>query len=370
VLAEARDAGYLGEVITSAEMHACLDAGWAPNEIVMNGPGKWYGDMSGPRSNDAKPTTALRCLFADSIADLETIVTRITDPEDWLDAEIIGCRFSPVAVTTSRFGMNCKDPQVLMKAAALLNQLPARVKVGVHMHFASSTLGLQQWFGVAQGYIRVAINFEQLLETQLSVMDFGGGWPSHLLDHEETHSYLVKLFTETRAAFPALEAVQFEPGKSITERAGAVLTKVIEIREMERALPDAAPNDDNSDADASDDEDDELDEHGDKKADAKGSQNRAAVVDACISDMGSFPLHVHPLVWQEGSGKANWSSVEQGKDQLWGSICMEFDILGAAFKLPKTAAVGDHVLIAFTGAYDTSMAYDFADGKARDMLVV
>jgi len=322
---------------------------------------------------DVKPTTALRCLFADSIADLETIVARITDPQDWLDAEIIGCRFSPVAVTTSRFGMNCKDPQVLMKAAALLNQLPARVKVGVHMHFASSTLGLQQWFGVAQGYLRVAVNFERLLDCKLAVMDFGGGWPSHLLDHEETHSYLVKLFTETRAAFPTLEAVQFEPGKSITERAGAVLTKVIEIREMERSMPDGAPTaegEGSAGCSEVDDEEDDLDAHGDKKVDKKGSQNRAAVVDACISDMGSMPLHVHPLVWQAGEGQGNWSSVEQGKDQLWGSICMEFDVLGAAFKLPETAAVGDHVLIAFTGAYDTTMAYDFADGKARDMLVV
>ena len=45
-------------------------------------------------------------------------------------------------------------------------------------------------------------------------------------------------------------------------------------------------------------------------------------------------------------------------------------MLGASFQLPERAAVGDHVLIAFTGAYDTTMAYDFADGKARDMLVL
>jgi hypothetical protein len=101
ILAEAKQAGYLGEVITSAEMHACLDAGWAPNEIVMNGPGKWYGDMSGPRSTDVKPVSALRVLFADSLADLTTIIDRINDPEDWLDVEIVGVRFSPVAMIGS-----------------------------------------------------------------------------------------------------------------------------------------------------------------------------------------------------------------------------------------------------------------------------
>jgi diaminopimelate decarboxylase len=371
VLAEAKAAGYLGEVITSTEMHACLDAGWAPNEIVMNGPGKWYGDMSGPRSTDPKPTSALRCLFADSLADLKTIVERIADPADWLDAEIVGVRFSPVAVTGSRFGMNCKDPKVLLAAAELVGQLPARVKVGLHMHFAASTLGVEQWFGVASGYLRVAASFVQLIEQDLSVLDFGGGWPSHLLDHADVHPHLVKLLRSACTTFPTLECVQFEPGKSITERAGAVLTKVIAVREMERKLPDAAPsNDASSSSSSSSGDDGEASDDDDDGEACKGSQNYAAVVDACISDMGSFPLHVHPLLWQHGSGTNTWSALETGKDQMWGSICMEFDVLGASFKLPEKAAVGDHVLIAFTGAYDTSMAYDFADGKARDMLVL
>jgi hypothetical protein len=43
------------------------------------------------------------------------------------------------------------------------------------MHFAASTLGVTQWFGVANGYLRVAVNFVKLLEKDLSVMDFGGG---------------------------------------------------------------------------------------------------------------------------------------------------------------------------------------------------
>jgi diaminopimelate decarboxylase len=79
---------------------------------------------------------------------------------------------------------------------------------------------------------------------------------------------------------------------------------------------------------------------------------------------------VHPLIWQHGSGKKGWKAVDTGKDQLWGSICMEFDVLGASFELPEHAAPGDHVLICFNGAYDTTMAYDFADGKPRDLLVI
>jgi hypothetical protein len=71
--------------------------------------------------------------------------------DDWFDAEIVGVRFSPAWVLHSRFRLNCNDPQVLLEAAALISALPDRVKVGLHMHFAASKLGVEQWFGVARG---------------------------------------------------------------------------------------------------------------------------------------------------------------------------------------------------------------------------
>ena len=49
---------------------------------------------------------------------------------------------------------------------------------------------------------------------------------------------------------------------------------------------------------------------------------------------------------------------------------MEFDKLGFSVTLPNDAAPGDHVLIAFCGAYDMTMSYDFADGKERKILTL
>ena len=85
--------------------------------------------------------------------------------------------------------------------------------------------------------------------------------------------------------------------------------------------------------------------------------------------MGSMPTHVHPLLWQKRH-ESTWVPVTSGRDEVHGSICMEFDKLGMNLSLPDGAAVGDHVLIAFCGAYDMSMSYDFADGKARDIEIV
>ena len=172
------------------------------------------------------------------------------------------------------------------------------------------------------------------------------------------------------------------------------------------------------------------------------------VVDACISDLGSLPTHVHPVLWHSTdtaransggpvgkaynsgnaaalhiddieavadtaadtetdtdtdsdndcadrngadrnsadsdgaplalrSGKSakeatkeGWSRLPAGKDAILGSICMEFDLLAVSVKVPAGAKVGDHLLIAYTGSYDATMAYDFADAKGRDFLLL
>ena len=73
------------------------------------------------------------------------------------------------------------------------------------MHFAASTVGMVQWFGIARGYVRVVANFAQLLRVQPTVLDFGGGWPSHLLDHAEVQPHLVKLLGEAQQALPMLQ---------------------------------------------------------------------------------------------------------------------------------------------------------------------
>ena len=366
VLAEAKAAGYCGEVITTAEMRACLDAGWRSNEVVMNGPGKWYDTPA--RRSEPMPDAGLRCLFADSIADLTTIVDRVLDSDDWLAADFIGVRFAPVWVATSRFGLDSKDPRVLRAAAEQIKRLPEDQQFGLHMHFASSKVGPVQWFGLAKGYLEIARGFADLCDREPTLLDFGGGWPAHLLDCPEITPAMIELLGTAQSKFPLLETVQFEPGKSITERAGAVLTKVLEIRETDHKIPRTATKKgasvDGSDTETETDDDDDPQDDDDEV-------RQAAVVDACISDMGSIPTHAHPLLWQKSSaGDAEWNAATAGKDEVWGSICMEFDRLGANVALPEGAAVGDHVLIAFCGAYDMTMSYEFADGKARDIAIV
>lgn len=153
----------------------------------------------------------------------------------------------------------------------------------------------------------------------------------------------------------------------MTERAGALLTKVLEIREMpNQKVPTTKQN--IFDKTFIEDEIDEIPDR--EKEDL--TFRRAAVVDACISDLGSMSLHTHPLLWRskEKSNRDDWEVVQAGKDGLWGSICMEFDVLGYGIQIPEDAKPGDLVLLTFCGAYDMSMSYNFADGKGRDIRVL
>jgi len=140
------------------------------------------------------------------------------------------------------------------------------------------------------------------------VLDFGGGWPSHLLDDASLKPLFHKIFKRAVDRFPHLSKVMFEPGKSLTERAGALLTKVLEIREMpNRKIPKSKPNLLN-DACAIENgmnvipsiaiQCNNMSQQNEREEEIRENPviRRAAIVDACISDLGSMPLHTHPLL--------------------------------------------------------------------------
>jgi len=263
----------------------------------MNGPGKWYDTAE--RAHETIPAGQLNCIFADSVADLKTIVDRILDPVDWLDAKFVGVRFAPSWGILSRFGLDAGNPKVLLSAAEHIKRLPQRCKLGLHMHFASSKTGPRQWFGFAIAFIEIATNFVTLSGRNLEILDFGGGWPAHLLEDPNLKSMFHKIFTRATERLPHLRKVMFEPGKSLTERAGALLTKVLEIREMPKeVIPDVKVNilDENIQC-AVDKGDTKPEQSTSEDDDGKILVPRhAAIVDACISDLGSMPLHTHPLL--------------------------------------------------------------------------
>jgi diaminopimelate decarboxylase len=240
VLEEARQAHFCPEVISSAEMHTALEAGWALDQVIMNGPAKWWDPRQRrlPAKREHAGLQTPECerrvmaCFADSLADLHEIVTAINDPGHWLDARVVGLRFGPSGQVRSRFGLNTLQPGVLRQAAELLQQLPAHVEVGLHFHYASSTVGLERWFALARAFVAAGAGLNELCKRPVRVLDLGSGWPAHLLNDAVTQPKLAALLREAVQAVPGLHTVMMEPGKIVTERAGGLLTRVQIIREM------------------------------------------------------------------------------------------------------------------------------------------
>ena len=118
-------------------------------------------------------------------------------------------------------------------------------------------------------------------------------------------------------------SVFFEPGQSVCTPTEALLTEVLEVRER------------------------------------RG--RRDAVVDVGYSDWPEMNSYPHPLfAWRDG----RWTPVGRGPDRLLGRTCLEYDHVDG-LRFPPDLAPGDRLLIAATGSYDHSMAYDFARGGER-----
>jgi diaminopimelate decarboxylase len=232
----------------------------------------------------------------------------------------------------------------------------------------------------------VALDFARLCGRPLDVMDFGGGWQPHVIEGTQMQEGIKELYefciVENNRQLTSLGrnggatlTVQFELGKSVSERAGGLLCRVLEIREVEVQKQKW------SRSFSSEDENGE--------AIVVVAKKRAIIVDSTVGEV-SIP-HLHPIFWRHsncnGSSKS-WKPLSSaGQDEIWGRTCMEFDVLvgstsgwsigrgscglgAAGIIIPADLQAGDFLLIAGCGAYDMSMQYDFGDGKGRSRCLV
>jgi diaminopimelate decarboxylase len=380
VLRAAHQLGYMAECISMAEVRLALDIGFAAEEIILTGPGKFWETIS------AKETLArglggkgasLAGIYADSISDLLTILSRVNDEGDWLKAALVGVRFQPIGVfSKSRFGIDASDPNTLCVVADIIRRLLAKqIKLGVHLHFAASApgIGIPAWFGMAKASASLATDFSRMCGRPLSVLDFGGGFPSHFIDSPLASSGLSNLFQYTRDQcneFPgsshnggrASTTIQFELGKSITERSGGLVCTILAIREVDVEVRPEAREEESNTLDPT---------RAMLNFEIGGTVEKyAIIVDACVGEIGDYS-HVHPLFWRprENSTDLPWTAFTPGKNEIWGRTCMEFDVLvgssggwgtGAGtcgggcrgVSLPDSIKPGDYILIGCCGAYD------------------
>ena len=309
----ARESRFLAEAISLLEVQKALKVGFKPEEVVLNGPGKWWPEGLLPKS-------PLHAVFCDSNADLRRVVASLEKRE--LKAKIVGVRLRTPHIA-SRFGIAMNTPEDFKRLVDSVELLPRDCSFGVHFHMASSNIGVQQWWHLYESMLRWCRSIEALTKRQIECLDIGGGWfPDDW--HGDADDQFAGAIARARKSLPHVRQIISEPGKAMAQPSMALAMRVLEIEES-------------------------------------GGEIREAVVDGSIAELPMHFFQPHRILRHDARTGA-WQALKRGKTHLMGRLCMEHDVVASNVELPEGVRVGDVLVFCDAGAYDRSMSYVFGRG--------
>ena len=309
----ALDSGFLAEAISLLEVQKALEVGFKPEQVILNGPGKWWPEGMMPKER-------LHAVFCDSIADLKRVTAAAATGD--LQSKIFGVRLRTPQVT-SRFGIPLETPEDFRLLVDSIALLPRDSTFGVHFHMASSHIGLRQWWHLYQSMLRWCRSIEKLTARQIEVLDIGGGWfPDDW--HEGREDDFTKAVKQAQAALPHVRQIISEPGKAMAQPSMALAMRVLEIQEI-------------------------------------GDDSTEAVVDGSIAELPMYFFYPHRILRRDPQ-TGELQPLKRGKTRLMGRLCMEHDEVASNVELPEGTQPGDVLIFCDSGGYDRSMSYVFGRG--------
>jgi len=309
----ARENGFLAEGISLLEVRKAIKLGFKPEQVILNGPGKWWPEGLMPRGT-------LHAVFCDSLADLRRTVAAAGRRE--IKSNIFGVRLRTPTVD-SRFGIPVDTPDALRALVEAIETLPRDSAFAVHFHMASSSVGVRQWWHLYESMLRWCASVEKLSGRQIELLDLGGGWfPDDW--HTESADEFATAVARAKAVLPNVREIISEPGKALAQPSMAVAMRLLEF-------------------------------------DDTGDEIKEAVVDGSIAELPMHFFQPHRILHRD-SRTGRWRPLKRGKTALLGRLCMEHDIVARGVELPATARPGDLLVFCDAGAYDRSMSYVFGRG--------
>lgn len=304
-LASALKSGLSAEAISMAEVETALKTGWQKDQIILNGPAKWW-----PLS--MKHHDGLKAVFCDSGEEFERLLSSGRRDKTW------GFRLKIPSFHT-RFGADVDSYDDIRKIVAMIEAMPREIDLGFHIHLASNLIGNGHW----EDAVKSAVNWAQTIALQaqrnVSILDLGGGY--HPRDFHRFEWKKILAFAHRE--IPTLKNLVIEPGRAVSQNTAIMVTSVQDIRRKRGAIQDV-------------------------------------VVDTCISELPLARAYPHRMYVLRGELVVPLS---QGFSRLLGRICMEDDILADSIQFPPSISIGDRIVIADAGAYERSMSYEFGYGR-------
>ncbi len=308
----AQSSEMLVEAISQQELRRALELGCPPENVVLNGPGKWWPERV--------PCGPLRAVFCDSLVELEEVSRwlRAGDPV----ARVVGVRLRPPGLV-SRFGIDVLQPTVLGSLVSAVFELPVHVGFGVHFHVPAEVSSVSRRWSIVDKMLRLVTRLQAATGRPVQSLDIGGGWgPDDLV--EQLLPRLGELADRAVRSLPQLREVLIEPGRGLAEPTMAMLTRVLEVR-------------------------------------PRPGGGRDVLVDAAVSELPEIARHPH-RTFLRTAGTGRWGLLGAGPGDILGRSCMESDVLATGVALAADVAVGDYVAVCDAGAYDVSKSYVFGCG--------
>jgi diaminopimelate decarboxylase len=305
--------GFYAECISLAEAQKAIEIGFRADQVILNGPGKWWPEGMMPKAR-------MHAVFCDSVADLDRCVAAIEAGE--MSARHVGIRIRTPNVV-SRFGIPLDSPETFAKLIAAVGRLPGDSAFAIHFHMASSNIGVAQWWHLFESMLKWCRSIEALSGRRVELLDMGGGWfPDDW--HAEDDSKFARAVDTAKALLPGVSQLVTEPGKAMAQPSMALAMRILEIQEHEDDMVEA-------------------------------------VVDGSIAELPMYAFQPHRILRQCGKTGA-LQPLGRGKTHLMGRLCMEHDIVASNVSLPEGAEAGDMLIFCDAGGYDRSMSYVFGRG--------
>ena len=309
----ALDNGFYAECISLLEVQKALEVGFRPDQVILNGPAKWWPEGLMPKER-------MHAFFCDSIADLERTLTAMEAGE--MSSRHVGVRIRTPNVV-SRFGIPLDSPGTFRTLVDAVKRLPTDTAFGVHFHMASDRIGVSQWWHLFESMLKWCRSIEKLTGRTIEVLDMGGGWfPDDW--HSDDESKFAKAVETVKAMLPGVRQIVSEPGKAMAQPSMALAMRILEIQVHE-------------------------------------DESIEAVVDASIAELPMYFFYPHRML-RKCSETGELQPIGRGKTHLMGRLCMEHDIVAANVQLPEGSKAGDLLIFCDAGGYDRSMSYVFGRG--------
>ncbi len=232
VLDVARECGCLAEVVSDDEYDLALSRGFAPDQIVFNGPVKgreWfaYALQKGSYANlDSQRELRWVEELAPAAQGVLKVGVRVNiDLDSFIPGETI------TGADKGRFGFSYEGGQV----AEVISRLRATPNVqvsGLHMHVTTLSRSLRAYEVLAEHAVKVIQ--ECCLADQLEYVDMGGGYYGGGPLNVGKYEAYAKVMSDVlrRACDPARVRLLVEPGGAVVCTPGYYVGRVVDAKDV------------------------------------------------------------------------------------------------------------------------------------------